>query len=215
MNIVVISPHPDDESIGCGGTLRKHVEEGYKVFAIFLTSGEKGGHGLSQEETGPIRELEARAAADLLGIAEIEFFRLPDGALRATPAAVSRLRQRLADLQPAIVYVPHTGEMHADHRAAVRLLKQSLDGLNCKGMRVLMYEIWTPLQRMDEIVDITPFIDVKRAAIRAHRSQCAIMDFEAAALGLNRYRGEMHSWPGGDYAEIFCEMHLKSSRKNL
>src|SRR5204862_5930569 len=70
--VLVISPHPDDESIGCGGTVRKHVEEGATVRAIFLTSGEKGGHGQGEQATADIREAEARAAATILGIEHVE-----------------------------------------------------------------------------------------------------------------------------------------------
>jgi LmbE family N-acetylglucosaminyl deacetylase len=210
VRVLVISPHPDDESIGCGGALRKHVEAGDAVRAVFLTSGEKGGHGRSEQETARVREREAQAAADVLGIGEREFFRLPDGAVRATRAAVLRLRESLVNWKPEVIYLPHAAEMHVDHRAAARLLKQALSGLSRYHPRVLMYEIWTPLQEIGEIVDITPFVPVKRAAIRAHRSQCAVMDFAAAALGLNRYRGELHCWPGGEYAEAFCELHLEN-----
>src|SRR5262245_21623782 len=208
--VLVISPHPDDESIGCGGTVRRHVEANDQVRVIFLTSGERGGHGRNEQETAQMREREARAAADILGIREIEFFRLPDGAVRATRPAVMRLRKSLAAWKPKVIYLPHEGEMHADHRAAVRLLKRALQGIAGYTPRILTYEIWTPLQQLGEIVDITPFVGVKRAAIRAYRSQCAVMDFAAAALGLNRYRGEMHSWPEGDFAEVFRELHLSN-----
>lgn len=75
-----------------------------------------------------------------------------------------------------------------------------------------MYEGWTPLQRIDHIVDISPYVDVKRAAIKAHKSKCAVMDFEEALLGLNRYRGAMHSWPGGDYAENFIKMSYRITK---
>ena len=61
-------------------------------------------------------------------------------------------------------------------------------------------------QRIDEVVDISPYVEIKREAIRAHRSQCAEIDLDQAILGLNRYRGEMHSWPGGDYAEVFARL---------
>ena len=60
--------------------------------------------------------------------------------------------------------------------------------------------------KMDYIIDITPYIYIKRQAIAAHKSQCEVLDFEEATLGLNRYRGEMHCWPEGDYAEVFQEI---------
>lgn len=211
MRILVISPHPDDESIGCGGTLSKHVEDGDTVHVVFLTSGEKGGHGRSEPETIALREEEARSAAEVLGIQKIEFFRLPDGAVDVTPEAVTRLRGVLQSWQPNVVYVPHRAEMHPDHRAAVLLLEAAFERDKQNRARILMYEVWTPLQNMDEIVDITPYSSLKRAAIRAYRSQCDIVDFEAAALGLNRYRGEMHSWPEGEYAEVFSELQLHGS----
>ena len=68
--ILVISPHPDDEAIGCGGTLSKHTTEGDIVEVIFLTSGEKGGHGRSESETAVIREKEAQKAAEILKLSK-------------------------------------------------------------------------------------------------------------------------------------------------
>ena len=73
---------------------------------------------------------------------------------------------------------------------------------------VLGYEVWTPVQKLVEIVDISPCMATKLRAIRAYRSQCAVLDFDAAILGLNRYRGEMHSWPGGRYAEVFTAVRV-------
>ena len=72
-----------------------------------------------------------------------------------------------------------------------------------------MYEVWTPLQQIDHVEDISAQIDTKLDAIRAHKSQCDIMDFVEAIRGLNRYRGEMHSWPGGPYAEVFQHMSAR------
>jgi len=68
--------------------------------------------------------------------------------------------------------------------------------------------VWTPLQRMDQNVDITPYIETKIAAIRAHKSQWDVLAFDDAFLGLARYRGEMFSWPEGDYAEIFAQVRF-------
>jgi LmbE family N-acetylglucosaminyl deacetylase len=203
--VFVVSPHPDDESIGCGGALRDHVERGASVRVAFLTSGEKGGHGRSEEETIRVREAEARAAAKILGVESVEFWREPDGAFRATDGLVSRLRGAILDWHPHVVYVPHRLEMHPDHRAACRLVRRAIDHASLRGRapEVMEFEVWTPLSRIDHIVDVSRCMKVKLAAIRAYKSQCAVMRFDQALTGLNRYRGEMHSWPGGDYAEVF------------
>lgn len=203
--ILVLSPHPDDECLGCGGTLRKHVVEGDLVCVIFLTSGEHGGHGTSLEKTKHIRETEAKEAARIIGYNDFEFWREPNGKLHVSQRLVLRLQSKLRELNPDLVYVTHDHEMHPEHCSTARLVRRAIASslpLKVKPI-VYMYEVWTPLQHVDHIVDISPYIDMKRDAICAHKSQCAVMNFEEAFLGLNRYRGEMHSWPGGKYAEIF------------
>jgi N-acetylglucosamine malate deacetylase 1 len=205
--VLVLSPHPDDESIGCGGTLRKHVVDGDDVVCIFLTSGERGGHGRPPEETRRIREQEATCAAEILGLSSIEFWRERNGGLRITEKLVSRLTEKIRSWSPDILYLPHDREMHPEHRAAVRLVRRVLARIPPPDRAVVwMFEVWTPLQRMDQIVDISQYMDTKIAAVRAHKSQCSVVGFDEACLGLNRYRGELHSWPGGDYAEVFAEL---------
>jgi LmbE family N-acetylglucosaminyl deacetylase len=201
---LVLSPHPDDEAIGPGGSILGRVERGEEVHVAFLTSGEHGCRGLSAGETRRVREAEAARAAAALGVATHEFWRQPDGGLRATRALVERLAERVRDTGARVLYAPHEAEMHPDHRAACRLALRARDALGPDAPEVLLYEVWTPLQRLDEIVDITDHVEGKRAAIRCYASQCAVMDFEGAALALARYRGEMHSWPGGPYAEAFA-----------
>ena len=205
MKILVISPHPDDESIGCGGTLRQHSLAGDHVEVVFLTSGEAGGHGRSRDETRKLREREANRAATILGITGIEFWREPDGQLKATATLVERMRKKLTSFKPGIVYLPHDDEQPSDHRAASKLFKLALRKSKLKP-DVLMFEVWTPLRRMDHIVDISKQMNTKLQAIRAHKSQNDVVGFDHAFRGLARYRGEMHSWPGGDYAEVFARM---------
>ncbi len=209
--ILVISPHPDDESIGCGGTICKHIMEGDRVEVIFLTSGEKGGHGRSEEETIRLREEEAISAGKILNVADVEFWREPDGAFYPNENCVNRLIQKIQTIQPTNIYVPHELEQHPDHKAAAVLVGNVIKKLPADVQLpiVWMYEVWTPIQQIDHIVDITGYITIKQKAIQAHNSQCSVLKFDEAIIGLNRYRGEMHSWPGGDYAEIFSEMKLQ------
>ena len=115
--ILVLAPHPDDEAIGCGGALLRHGQQEDVVQVVFLTSGEKGGHGRAEADTKSRREGEARSAAHILGLQSIEFWGLPDGGVRASRAAVARLQAKLDDFKPDTVYVTHDREMHSDHRA--------------------------------------------------------------------------------------------------
>lgn len=77
-NILVIAPHPDDEAIGCGGSICLHTSRGDRVAAAFLTSGELGLKHLPREKAWSVREEEARAAADVFGLRRLHFLRQPD-----------------------------------------------------------------------------------------------------------------------------------------
>ena len=126
---------------------------------------------------------------------------------------MEQLQSHLDASAPDLIYVTHGREMHTDHRAAARAVGQAARRFaSPKRPDVLMFEVWTPIQRIDEIVDITPYIDVKLDAIRAYKGQCAIMRFDDAAHGLARYRGEMHLWPGGDFAEAFTRLPQQTTR---
>jgi N-acetylglucosamine malate deacetylase 1 len=198
--VLVVGAHPDDEAVGCGGALRRHVLDGDQVSAVFLTSGEAGGHGI--DRPGETREREARAAAGILGIGELQFWRQPDGRLSARGELVRRLAALIASSRPGLVYAPHGGDDHSDHRAASRIVRRAL-AMTAPAVELRCFEIWSPLAQIELLVDISEVIEDKLRAIRAYRSQCAVMRFDDAFSGLARYRGEMHSWPGGPYAEAF------------
>lgn len=211
MNILIISPHPDDEAIGCGGAIRKHVVEGDEVEVVFLTSGEKGGRKeVPEEEIIQIREKESLAAKEILGIKSIEFWRMPDGNVKVTPEIKSRLNDKIKSFLPDLIFVPHEHEAHPDHQAAAEMVRKTVLSMpvGIKKPFVYMYEVWTPIQKIDHIVDITDIIELKRSAIKAYVSQCELVRFDEAIISLNRYRGEMFSWPEGDYAEVFEKMIL-------
>jgi N-acetylglucosamine malate deacetylase 1 len=199
--VLVVGAHPDDEAMGCGGALRRHALAGDRVTAVFLTSGEAGGHGI--EHPGETREREARAAARILGIADVHFWREPDGRLRAGRGLVERLAKAIAVSRAKVVYAPHARDDHPDHRCAARIAQRAA-AIAPRRVQLWHYEIWSPMPSIDHVVDISGVIDDKRRAIRAYGSQIEVMRFDDAFEGLARYRGEMHSWPGGPFAEVFC-----------
>jgi len=109
MNILVIAPHPDDEAIGCGGSICLHVERGDRVVAVFLTSGELGLKHLSPAQAWGIREGEARCAARVLGLAGLHFLRQTLGE-SATLLRFARLSRGAVGQPPPRIFafpLPH------------------------------------------------------------------------------------------------------------
>jgi N-acetylglucosamine malate deacetylase 1 len=202
MNVLVIAPHPDDEAIGCGGAICKHVEGGDQVIVAFLTSGELGLKHLEQGAAWKIREAEAQAAANVLGLSEICFLRQPDWTLGdAVDPAAEALTEVFESLQPGMVYVPHPAEWHPDHKAAVAILQKTLANNGHATPEIRGYEVWTPLADYHIAIDITEVLPRKIAAIRCHKSQCVDIDYAQAARGLAAYRGAIATRTA--HAEVF------------
>ena len=202
MNVVVIAPHPDDESIGCGGVICRHADAGDRVVAIFLTSGELGLKHLAREAAWQTREAEAKAAGKILGIAETHFLRQPDWMLAEVVHSAARaVAELLANERPQLVYVPHPREWHPDHKAAGDILKQALAIGVLSVPEIRGYEVWTPLSEYAVAIDISAVMPRKLQAIRCHVSQLADLDYAHAAQSLNAFRGVMAA--RAPFAEVF------------
>jgi LmbE family N-acetylglucosaminyl deacetylase len=205
MNVLVVAPHPDDEAIGCGGAICLHAARGDRVTAVFLTSGELGLKHLPCEEARRVREAEADAAAEVLALAGVTFLRLPDWFVgERIGDAAAALRPVLEREEPRVVYLPHPGDEHPDHRAAMPVLRAALrDGL---APIARAYEVWTPLTEFDRVEDITTVMRRKLWAVRCHASQVATFRYDRAVRGLNQYRGALAA--RCRYAEVFQHQDL-------
>ncbi len=207
MNVLVIAPHPDDETIGCGGALCLHAQKGDRVTVIFLTSGELGLKKLAREEAWKIREAEARRAGKILGLKEFHFLRQPDWTLgEHVTATATMLRPFLQHEVPALIYLPHPHELHPDHEAAWPIVRTAFKRSGVPTPKLFAYEIWTPLGRFDRTADISAVMPRKLRALRAHRSQLRKFDYVRAMRGLNQYRGALVA--ESQYAEVFQTMAL-------
>src|SRR6516225_9522189 len=201
-NILVIAPHPDDESIGCGGTLCRHTLRGDRVAAVFLTSGELGLKHLAREEAWRVREAEAEAAAVVLGLADLIFLRCPDWFVgEGVDEVAALLRPVLAREAPQSIYLPHDRESHPDHRAALGVVRAACRDSGIPAPDLLTYEVWTPLSEFDRVKDITLVMTRKLQAVRCYRSQLAGFHYDRAVRGLNQYRGALAA--PCRYAEVF------------
>ncbi|MFA5898199.1 MAG: PIG-L deacetylase family protein [Hyphomicrobium sp.] len=142
---MVIAPHPDDETLGCGGTIRKKIAAGVPVSFVFVTDGGASHSGrVTREELRHMREAEAHEAVRRLGGAadSVSFLRYPDSDASAhidkIAADIARL---LRQTGAQSVFVPHAKDPPADH-AAVHAA--TIKGIRAYGRPVTVYEypIW-------------------------------------------------------------------------
>ena len=210
--ILVFAAHPDDDILGCGGSLAKHVELGNQVSVCYMTSGESGGLDHSKEELSRIREKEAKNAAEVIGFQDLTFLKNPDGYLRYDQGNLKKLVELIRDKQPHLVYVHHASDGHQDHRATFQLVNEALarasarlfqeyEGAPWSTETVMTYEVWTPLSDFEYVEDVSAFIDKKVAALRKHESQMKNARYDEAFEGLARYRGALTG--KGKYCEVF------------
>lgn len=180
LDILAIGAHPDDVELGCGATLAKEISKGKKVGILDLTRGELGTRG-----TAEIRDKEAAAAADILGVSVRENIALADGFFQHTPENLKKIIEVIRAYQPELVLCNAIEDRHIDHGKGSRLASDAcfLSGLvkiktERKGR---IQEKWRPKQvyhyiqwqniEPQIVVDVSGFIEKKQQAVFAYSSQ--------------------------------------------
>lgn len=193
--VLVIAPHPDDETLGCGGIIAALSDRGETVHTVFVTDGgasHRSSKTWDRSRLSAVREDEAREALRHLG-AEMQprtHLRLPDAAMphsgcAAYEASLAQLESILITLCPRTVLVPWRRDPHCDHRDAWALTMAALEQTRQQPL-VLEYAIWLDelgapddhprAGEMDRVaIDAQPYMERKRTAIRAHRSQLGLL----------------------------------------
>ncbi|MHB1121606.1 MAG: PIG-L deacetylase family protein [Ramlibacter sp.] len=205
--VLVIAPHPDDETLGCGGTLAR-LAPACDVHVLLVTNGDGGGD--LPPETSALRKQEMAAAVRTLGIAnEVLHLDEPDGRFDDTSSFRAALAAIVQRLQPDWVFLPWLGDSHPDHsrisRASSQVLRRSA------VQRVLYYETWNPVPAT-HVVDITPVLETKKAAVLCHVTALKYGNYLDAMLGLNAYRA-LYLPPGERrWAEAYAVTSARDNR---
>lgn len=213
---LVLAPHPDDETIGCGGTVALLSAAGAEVTVVFATDGEATrGSPDSARATGARRREEAARAAAILGVS-CRFLGLPDGNLVDSldgdglrdGALAGEIAAAVEAAAPEVVFAPWPLDGHPDHGAVADALALVTARPGRRAGRLLAEaeaEVWGYETRTamvpNRLVDVTDVIDTKRAALAAHATGSLAFDLEAG-IGLNRWRS-VHGLMGRGYAEAF------------
>ena len=204
MNVLIIAPHPDDEVLGCGGTIAKRASQGHNVYVCVVT---KGVEPLFHEKDVEQVRAECREADRILGVKETFFLDYPAVRLEEVPRYQlnSGILKAIQSVSPDEVYLPHRGDMQMDHKmivdAAMVALRPKYEHVIS---RIYSYETlsetgWDLPNVVNEFIptvyeDIMETMEKKLAAMRIFQSQLA--DFPAARSleaieALAKYRGAM------------------------
>ncbi|MEZ5582055.1 MAG: PIG-L family deacetylase [Candidatus Competibacteraceae bacterium] len=187
--VLVLAPHPDDESLGCGGAICLHRRRQDSVKIVFVTDGSRGDfkQEYARDDYVHLRETEAREAGRLLGVEadDITFWGIEDRTLVANEELIKRLAHLLDSYRPTLVYAPSPLEFHPDHRATALLLWQAVQHAHL-DTQVAFYEVNHPLN-VNTLVDISEVIEQKRQACDAYKP--------IAVLSLHGFRSQSQPLP--------------------
>lgn len=186
--VLVLAPHPDDETFGCGGALSLHAGAGDPVKVVFVTDGAKGDSSgeADREKYVELRRAEAIRACACLGVTDLEFWPYEDRSLAGSRGALRRIIELVEDFRPQLVYAPSPMEFHPDHRALCFLLCDAIRSIHL-DFDVAFYEVGQPL-RVNLLVDITSVLESKLRAINSYGSQLKERPYGDICMGLDRYR---------------------------
>jgi LmbE family N-acetylglucosaminyl deacetylase len=206
--VLVLAPHPDDETIGPGATLSMHAAGGDDIHVVFVSAGTAGDPtgALDPEEYAATRQAEARAAADVLGIAHLEFWGLPDGT-KVNENDVAMLLPRVIDaierVKPDVLYAPHEADQHSDHHAVCVIARRALAAVK-KPPHAFGYEVWTA-STAAFVVDVSAAYERKMEALACYASQLEHTDIVRFVSGLNAYRA-VFLGKGAKFGEAFVPL---------
>jgi LmbE family N-acetylglucosaminyl deacetylase len=201
---LLLAPHPDDETFGCSGLLLKHPEN-FQV--ICITDGKHGGRHDTEEEKNSMRRQEFLEVMESYKINNYSFLEIEDRKLIYNFDKFKKINIEEYDY----IFIPGYYDQHKDHKAVTVLLQKLLSEKSHKlEVKIVFFEIWSPLPLVNRVVDITGVINRKKEIISLYSSQNRYVDFLEGIVGLNRYRGMLSNV---GYAEGYCEMDLKTFLK--
>ena len=181
MRVLVVAPHPDDEVLGCGGVMARHVARGDEVHVVVV------GRGIPEkfsDEAVALSRDELAQAHQVLGVTSCRFLDFPTPRLDVVPGheLADAVGAIFEELQPRTVYLPHHGDIHADHyhvHMATLVAARPLAG--CSVRQLLAYETLSETEWARTgadstfcptvFVDIGEFLEQKLEAMACYQSK--------------------------------------------
>lgn len=211
--VVAVAAHPDDEALGCGGTLARHAHEGDEVHVVFLTDG-VGARGAALTVV-QARRAAAADAGRLLGVSHYHWFDFPDNRLDGVEllTIVQGLESVFSKIAPSIIYTHHGGDLNIDHQLACRaVLTACRPQPGTSVSKILAFETvsstaWFPGSAKpfepNYFVDIGQHFGAKITAIEAYSAELRAAPHARSRDGVEALARHRGCSVGVEYAEAF------------
>lgn len=187
MSVLVVAAHPDDEILGCGGTMTRLAREGREVRIAILAEGMSSRYA-HREDADPrqLQQLHARAqqAADKVGAKEVVLCKLPDNRMDTVPLleVVKLVEELVARFRPEVIYTHHPGDLNVDHGVVHRAVLTATRPVPGQCVRdIYAFEVpssteWAfqrlePAFRPSVFVDITETLETKIEALACYDTE--------------------------------------------
>lgn len=213
-SILVIVAHPDDEVLGCGGTIARHIAEGDTVNVAFMAD------GLTSRRDGVTSELQEREKArdealDILGVSKFYALNFPDNRMDIVPLldVVQELELIIEQVRPTRVYTHHHGDLNVDHRVTHQAVMTACRPVPGSGVReILTFEVMSSTEWAtpgvapfvpNAFVDISEYLPKKLEALAAYKMEMRPMPHSRSVAHIEvlaRHRGNS---VGVEVAEAF------------
>ena len=211
--VLVIAPHPDDETLGCGGALFKHKAEGDDIYWLIITGISQDGGW--QEKVVKKRDNEIDAVAEKYGFSDVFNLRLPP--TKIDTLSVSDLIREISNVykkvEPGIVYMPFSNDVHTDHQLIAKALQSTFKWFRFPHIKkVYMYE--TPSETEFNFVEnrvfspnvfvkISQYIDNKIETMKIYDGEMGEFPFPRSEQTIRSLAALRGSQSGFESAEAF------------
>ena len=216
---LIIAAHPDDEVLGCGGTMARLAQKGCAVYVAILGEGITSRFA-EREEADPAQLAalhdRSRQAADLLGVQRLFQLDLPDNRFDTVPLldVVKKIEELVEMLRPEIVFTQHGGDLNVDHNIVYRAtLTATRPMAGCPVRSVYSYEVasssewafskFAPVFKPTVFADISATLDQKIAAMATYESEARPFPHPRSGRALRAIAERWGSTAGLEAAEAF------------
>lgn len=186
--ILVVAPHADDETLGCGGTILKYISEGYEVHWLIVTGMSKeSGFTIDQIK---IREAEIENVTEQYGFTSVHQLKLSPAFLDTIPMGeiVGKISDIVHQLQPSIIFTTYRNDAHSDHEVVFDAVMSASKSFRYPFIqKIIAYETISETDfgmkpedggfRPNLFIDITPFLEQKLNILKVFDSEIGVFPF--------------------------------------